>query len=75
MPGHEPHTQKTQKAEGQAKTGIIVSIYPHIAKSMAPGGEKDLHLPVEGALQKINRSMKRKVKKMMKVIQMMKLYQ
>ena len=38
MPRHEPPIQKTQKAEGWAKTGIIGSMYPHIAKSMVPGG-------------------------------------
>ena len=75
VPEHEPPTQKAQKAEGQAKTGIIGSMYPHIAKGMAPGGEKDPHLLVEGALLKINQLMKWKVKKMMKGIQMRKLYQ
>ena len=74
MPGHEPPTQKTQKTEGQAKTGIIGSIYPHIAKGMVLGG-KDPHLLVERALLEINWLMKGKVKKMMKETQMKKLYQ
>ena len=38
MPGHEHPTQKTQKAEGQAKARMIGSMYPHVVKSVVPGG-------------------------------------
>ena len=40
IPGHEPPIQKAQKAAGQIKSGIILSMYPHVASSMAPGGGK-----------------------------------
>ena len=77
MPEHEPPTQKAKKAERQAKTGIIGSIYPHIAKSMVPGGgeEKNPHLLVVRAFLKISQLTKWKVKRMMIGIQMKKLYQ
>ena len=36
----EPHIQKTSKLAKQAKLGIIGSMYPHLARGMAPrGGE------------------------------------
>ena len=34
----EPHTQKTLKETGQARSGIIGSLYPRPARGMAPGG-------------------------------------
>ena len=40
VPGHESPIQKTQKAAGQAKSGILGSMYPHVTRGMAPGGGK-----------------------------------
>ena len=40
VPGHEPPIQKTQKAAGQAKSGILGSMYPHVTRGMTPGGGK-----------------------------------
>ena len=34
----EPHTQKTSKETRQVKSGIIGSLYPRLARGMAPGG-------------------------------------
>ena len=34
----EPHTQKTSKVIRQARSGIIGSLYPDLARGMVPGG-------------------------------------
>ena len=44
-PGHEPPIQKTQKAVGQAKSGILGSMYPNITRGMAPGVGRGPPLP------------------------------
>ena len=48
MLGHELPTQRTQKAESEAKTGIIGSMYPYVVRSMAPGRGEGLPPPGKG---------------------------
>ena len=50
VPGHEPPIEKTQKAAGQAKSGILGSMYPHVTRGMAPGGGKGPPPPGGGGL-------------------------
>ena len=50
VPGCEPPIEKTQKAAGQAKSGILGSMYPHVTRGMAPGGGKGPPPPGGGGL-------------------------
>ena len=46
----EPHTQRTSKVTRQARSGIIGSLYPHLARGMAPGGGDEPPPPGGGGL-------------------------
>ena len=73
VPGHDPSAQKAQKVMGQAKSGILESLYPHVTRGMAPGGGEGPHRLEEGDLLEMNQ-MKRKMRRTRKKRQMRKLY-
>ena len=71
LPDQKPSRQRTYSQENSVKTGM----YPHAAGGMAPLGEEELHLQAREVLRMTSQMISQMKRRMMKVIQMRKLYQ